>query len=110
MTESLCQYKANMSGTSCFCLNNTIYLLSNKKLTKLDSGCNYITEYDIDDTVFNYLSYMRKNYEDICRSNTIHTTFSNNTNNYYFFDGNSVIRLPVITVDEEAYCFMKIKE
>ena len=47
----------------------------------------------------------------IADSKTILTTYTNGSDKYYFFDGNDKTpRLPIITVDEEAYCFMKIKE
>ena len=58
-----------------------------------------------------YAFYIITSSNEIAKSNCIFTFFTNGTYNCYWFNGNDTVeRWPIITVDEEAYCFMKIKE
>ena len=61
---------------------------------------------------YNYSGTIITSSNEIAKSNCIFTSFTNGTENHYWFNGNDPIvdRWPIITVDEEAYCFMKIKE
>lgn len=58
-----------------------------------------------------YAFYIMTSSNEIAKSNCIFTFLTNGTDNCYWFNGNDTVeRWPIITVDEEAYCFMKIKE
>ena len=99
-----------------FCLNNNVYFTGYYEngpshfVVNIDTSSNMYWDMEFS-TGINSLENIRIDSDEICKSNIIISEYINGSDNYYFFDGNDQVeKLPIISVDEEAYCFMKIKE
>ena len=106
-------FEVKRPGTRVIFINDKIYtnFKSDEEYMLVDPITGELVNELPPDNIIPLHACISTNNLDICRSKTILTSFSHGSDNFYFFDGNDKTpRLPIISVDEEAYCFMKIKE
>lgn len=95
-----------------FYINGLFYIKTSADMVICDISSSEYADFENNGEVFdNYFNAIIVSSNEIAKSNCVFTSFTNGTDNCYWFNGNDTVeRWPIITVDEEAYCFMKIKE
>ena len=98
-----------------FVLNDILYNLAaidgNDEIQKIDLKSMTCDTISPEFEVLSFLNGRLTSQLDINRSGMIFTECLNGSDNAYFFDSHDQTpRLPVISVDEEAYCYIKVKE